>query len=289
MIKKQMQHGDPHYQTSSSQHLLAAAEASAITAMLTNPIWVVKTRVFASSRTNPTAYRGLTDGIAHIYKHEGLRGLYKGSLLALVGVSNGSIQFAAYEDLKKRRTHMKRRKIEKSGGIWSKADEKLSNMEYIFASGASKLVAIALTYPYQVVRARIQVGVPSTLPSVSLFSLSSVTDHILFPHSRSLQNADASHLYPNISTCIRNTYRHEGFFAFYKGLGTNALRILPGTCTTFVVYENLVWAFRSIAGKRERELNGLQSQSGRGGFGDDEEGTELQIGGVGEDEAIVKG
>jgi len=31
-------------------------------------------------------------------------------------------------------------------------------MEYILASGSSKLVAIALTYPYQVVRARIQVS-----------------------------------------------------------------------------------------------------------------------------------
>jgi solute carrier family 25 folate transporter 32 len=28
MIKKQMQHGDPNYQTTSGQHLLAAAEAS---------------------------------------------------------------------------------------------------------------------------------------------------------------------------------------------------------------------------------------------------------------------
>ena len=49
----------------------------------------------------------------------------------------------------------------------------------------------------------------------------------------------------------RTTLRQEGILAFYKGLGTNALRILPGTCTTFVVYENLVWAFRRIAGRRE--------------------------------------
>ncbi len=39
---------------------------------------------------------------------------------------------------------------------------KQSNMEYILASGTSKLVAIALTYPYQVVRARIQVSQPIT-------------------------------------------------------------------------------------------------------------------------------
>lgn len=64
MIKKQMQGNDPTYQTTSSQHLLAAAEASAVTAMLTNPIWVVKTRVFASTLKNPTPYKGLTGEFA---------------------------------------------------------------------------------------------------------------------------------------------------------------------------------------------------------------------------------
>lgn len=53
-----------------------------------------------------------------------------------------------------------------------------------------------------------------------------------------------------IPSVIANTYRNEGLLAFYKGLGTNALRILPGTCTTFVVYENLVWLFRALAVKK---------------------------------------
>jgi hypothetical protein len=59
MIKKQMQGGDPTYRTSAGQHLLAAAEASAITAMLTNPIWVAKTRIFATPSHDPRAYSGL--------------------------------------------------------------------------------------------------------------------------------------------------------------------------------------------------------------------------------------
>jgi solute carrier family 25 folate transporter 32 len=49
-------------------------------------------------------------------------------LLALVGVSNGSIQFAAYEDIKRRRTNVKRRLIEKRGGTWTRADEKLVSL-----------------------------------------------------------------------------------------------------------------------------------------------------------------
>ncbi|KAG7575421.1 hypothetical protein FFLO_00240 [Filobasidium floriforme] len=247
ILKKQMQGGDPNYVTSPSQHLLAAAEASAITAMLTNPIWVVKTRVFASSKNSEAgrAYRGLWHGLTSIYRTEGIRGLYRGSLLALVGVSNGSIQFATYEEIKTRRAAIKRRAIEREGRVWGRGDEKLSNMEYILASGSSKLVAIALTYPYQVVRARIQ-------------------------------NAATSDLYPNIPKTISRTFRQEGLRAFYKGLGTNALRILPGTCTTFVVYENLVWGFRGIADWRQ--------QGADGGTAD----GEVLVGGVGTDGAIVK-
>ncbi|WVQ83724.1 hypothetical protein IAT38_005868 [Cryptococcus sp. DSM 104549] len=222
MIKKQMQGGDPSYRTTSGQHLLAAAEASAITAMMTNPIWVVKTRVFGTAKHDPAAYRGLWDGLSSIYKAEGIRGLYKGSLLALVGVSNGSIQFATYEEIKRRRTDLKKRVFSREGREWKTEDEKLSNTEYILASGSSKLAAIALTYPYQVVRARIQNSTPSaTIPRLTIPSV------------------------------ISSVYRNEGFLAFYKGLGTNALRILPGTCTTFVVYENLVWAFRALATKNE--------------------------------------
>lgn len=46
----------------------------------------------------------------------------------MVGVSNGSIQFAAYEDIKARRAKIKRRRIEQSGGTWRREDEKLVSL-----------------------------------------------------------------------------------------------------------------------------------------------------------------
>jgi len=54
-----------------------------------------------------------------------MRGLYRGSLLALIGVSNGSIQFAAYEDIKRRRIDVKRRKFHAAGREFHHEDEKL--------------------------------------------------------------------------------------------------------------------------------------------------------------------
>lgn len=125
MIKKEMQGGDPEYRTSAGQHLLAAAEASAITAMMTNPIWVVKTRVFATPHNAPGAYNGLFNSFARIYRAEGMRGLYRGSLLALVGVSNGSIQFATYEEIKRVRVDRKQRRHAERGLGWNVEDEKL--------------------------------------------------------------------------------------------------------------------------------------------------------------------
>lgn len=216
---------------SAGQHLLAASESGAITALMTNPIWVVKTRMFTTPRSSalqtgtgpgsaPIVYRGLWHGLTSIYRNEGVRGLYKGAGLALFGVSNGAIQFMAYEELKKWRTSVAARKLSSAGSPRvDTSNIKLSNMEYVIMSGVSKVAAILLTYPYQVIRSRIQ-------------------------------NHATAHIYPNISTCIQLTYRNEGVRAFYKGLVPNLVRILPGTCVTFVVYENVSWALRGLARRR---------------------------------------
>ncbi|KAL5488290.1 FLX1 [Sanghuangporus weigelae] len=221
MLKKRMSPtGDPSYKFSSATTLLYAAEASAVTAVMTNPIWVVKVRMFTTRADSPHAYRSLWHGLSSIYRLEGMRGLYKGTSLALFGVSNGALQFMGYEQLKWLCAEQKKRKFAKQGREWTVEAERLSNTTYTVISGASKLFALAATYPYQVVRSRIQ-------------------------------NNAIAHLYPNISTCIARTWREEGITGFYRGLGTNLVRVLPGTCVTFVVYENLAWMLKTSARRRE--------------------------------------
>jgi len=219
MLKKRGTEGGA--ELTSALTLLYAAEASAATAILTNPIWVVKVRMFTTDPKDPTAYRNLRHGLSNIYQTEGLRGLYRGTLLALVGVSNGALQFMAYERIKTLAFKQKRRSFERAGKPWTTEDDKLSNITYIMASGASKIFALGISYPYQVVRARIQ-------------------------------NNATAHLYPNIPTCITRTYSEAGIRGFYRGLGTNLVRVLPGTCVTFVVYENIAWLLRRAAARRER-------------------------------------
>lgn len=236
---------------SAGQHLLAASESGAITALMTNPIWVVKTRMFTTPRSSasatltttsaatgtaaqatPEVYRGLWHGLVSIYRTEGLRGWYRGAGLALFGVSNGAIQFMAYEELKKWRTSVATRKLQReaNGAAVDSSMIKLSNTEYIAMSGVSKVAAILMTYPYQVVRSRIQ-------------------------------NHATSHIYPDISTCIRLTYTQEGLRAFYKGLVPNLVRILPGTCVTFVVYENVSWALKGLAKRRLDKQQAIETRT----------------------------
>ena len=61
--------------------MLAAAESGILTLLLTNPIWVVKTRLCLQTdvvgKENSNAYRGMVHALAQIYKEEGVRGLYR--------------------------------------------------------------------------------------------------------------------------------------------------------------------------------------------------------------------
>ena len=49
---------------------------------------------------------GISDGLYQIVRYEGIRGLYKGLVPALLSASHGALQFMAYEELKKWRSRI---------------------------------------------------------------------------------------------------------------------------------------------------------------------------------------
>lgn len=62
-------------------HMVAAAEAGVLTLVMTNPIWVVKTRLCLqygiASELPQNRYNGMVDALCKIYRVEGVRGLYR--------------------------------------------------------------------------------------------------------------------------------------------------------------------------------------------------------------------
>ncbi|XP_033116227.1 mitochondrial folate transporter/carrier-like [Anneissia japonica] len=207
-IKNYMQ-GDEGKSLGPGHHMLAAAQSGVVTLFITNPIWVVKTRlclqydgVRKTGVLDAGAYRGMLDGLLKIYRFEGLGGLYKGLLPGLFGVSHGALQFMAYEELKK------------SYALYKGHDvNTLQNpLEYIAFAALSKMFAVVTTYPYQVVRSRLQ---------------------------------DRHTTYSGTLDAIRTTYRNESWRGFYKGMLPNILRVTPACCITFVVYENMTYYLKN--------------------------------------------
>ena len=151
--------------------------------------------MLSTSSSHPGAYNSILDGTQQIYRREGLRGFYRGLLPSLLGVSHGALQFTVYEKLK----------IYQSKGH-GRATRDLGAIDFLLLSGASKIFAGGVTYPYQVVRAR-------------------------------LQMYDAGTTYDSARDVVVQVWKQEGWKGFYKGLGPNLLRVMPSTWVTFLVYE----------------------------------------------------
>lgn len=135
------------------KHMLAAAEAGILTLIITNPIWVIKTRLClqygnVNELNLPPSkrYTGMLDAFQKVWRYEGVQGLYKGFVPGALGVSHGALQFMAYEELKK--LYLKHHPERK--------ETSFGTVEYLSFAALSKLFAASITYPYQVVRARLQ-------------------------------------------------------------------------------------------------------------------------------------
>lgn len=197
-------------------YFVASALAGASTTALTNPIWVLKTRMVSSDRGAQGAYPSMLAGARSILATEGISGLYRGLGVSLIGVSHGAVQFAVYEPAKRwyrTRRHQKH-------GIQDTAP--LTTEATVALSSVAKLVAGAVTYPYQVLRSR-------------------------------LQNYEADQRFGRgIRGVVARVWTEEGPRGFYRGLVPGVVRVMPATWVTFLVYENVKHYLPLWVGGREK-------------------------------------
>lgn len=184
-----------------SQHLIASAEAGLLTVLMTNPIWVLKTRL-CTQDIQHRSYKSIFDAAYKIAKNEGITAFYRGMIPAMFGVSHGAIQFAVYEQLKIARYNQRLAAGFSQDKAWA-----LGSLEYVGMAALSKSIATLITYPYQVLKSRMQTSTSTGLEKLRVTSL------------------------------ISSMWHNEGFLGFYRGLFPNLIRVLPGTCITFGVYE----------------------------------------------------
>ncbi|KAK9467392.1 mitochondrial carrier domain-containing protein [Lipomyces arxii] len=199
-------------------HMVSALLAGSSSTTLTNPVWVVKTRLMTQNANTSWYYRSTIDAFRQMYKHEGIQSFYAGLLPALLGLTHVAIQFPLYEKFKQHFVPSADSGASRSailGGI-------------VVASCASKMCASVATYPHEVVRTRMQIqrGLPRT-PGVVLD-------------------------YHGIVRTFMSLLREEGWRVFYSGLGTNLVRTVPASAVTLLTYELVVAEINKF--KRDRGI-----------------------------------
>jgi len=235
--------------------LISAAFAGCLNVLLTNPIWVLVTRmqtqaqaqklglgrdrdssdtkallVDSTTLLEPTvpeksielglegahSYR-TGHAVKDLYNEAGIKGFWKGVIPGLIMVCNPSIQFMIYESLLKR--------LKAKRALNKHSLENVSAIEVFVLGAIAKLGATVVTYPLLVVKSRLQAKQE-------------------IGGNKALQ-------YTGTLDAIVKMIRYEGLPGFYKGMSTKIVQSVFAAAVLFMTKEELVKAARGIVNKNK--------------------------------------
>lgn len=138
-------------------------------------------------------------------REEGFLSLYRGIGTALTLVSNGALQFMAYEQIKKFVVRV----------LLDGQEDELISLHFLGMGAVAKVFSSTATYPLQVTKSRIYQRQP-----------------------------DPTMKQPGIWQTWRHMYIHEGIRGFYRGVAPQMLKTAPSSALTFLAYEEIMRFFR---------------------------------------------
>jgi len=244
--------------------------AGASSTIVTNPIWVIKTRLMSQSsaghgapvsafprpgstptsrpsNNSPWHYNSTLDAARKMYSSEGIFSFYSGLSPALLGLTHVAVQFPVYEYLRIKFTG------QGMGEMGKDESEQRHWMGLLSASVVSKILASSATYPHEVIRTRLQT------------QRRPVAGMEYFP---GLDPKDASNAkavppapkYRGVLMTFRTILLEEGWRAFYAGMGVNMMRAVPAATVTMMTYE-FVMQHLHAAKAEGRRRKGLPNDS----------------------------
>ena len=174
---------------------------------VTNPIWVVKTRLqlLADSTAGQKVYTGYRDTVRSIFKEEGVGGFYKGISASYWGCLEGALQFMTYEQIK---TKLLARENERRAELGLHPTDKLPEIVYFLAAAVAKGTASIVTYPHEVARTRLRE-----------------------------QARNGVFKYKGMWQTISVVAKEEGRKGLYSGMGVHLMKVVPNSAIMFLTYE----------------------------------------------------
>ncbi|KAH0552846.1 hypothetical protein GP486_006954, partial [Trichoglossum hirsutum] len=195
------------------ESMIAGALAGSATVLITNPIWVVNTRMTARKGdsdeavlpgSTPKKAPSTLGTLIALIKNEGPKSLFAGVIPALVLVINPILQYTIFEQLKN----------------YVAKKRRVTPTDAFFLGAVGKLMATAITYPYITVKSRMHVAGKEKL---------------------------------TMSEGLKKIVREEGWQSLYKGIGPKISQSVITAAFLFAfkdaLYDMTVKARRKIPGK----------------------------------------
>jgi len=198
---------------------------------LTNPIWMVKTRMqlLVDHTAGQRAYNGYTDAISAIMKEEGFGGFYRGLSASYWGCTEGAIQFLLYENIK---SNLIERENNKRAEMGLPATKQLQKFKYFFSAAFAKGVASMLTYPHEVARTRLREQARSGVFKYN--GMWNTINIIAKEEGRSGKSVSVLFiLHTGFSFLLMITFCS----GLYAGMGVHMAKVVPNSAIMFLAYE----------------------------------------------------
>jgi len=210
--------------------------AGSATSIISNPIWVVQTTQAVQGMKEPTESSlpasapgkvrtlSILQTVQHILATDGLLGFMRGIGPALVLVINPVIQYTVFEQLKNMLVMRRTAALRATGGAVAAAV--LTDLDFFLLGAISKFIATGSTYPYIVVKSRLQAG-----------------------HAK----------YESAIDGILSIIKNEGIAGVYKGVGNKLIQSVLTAAILFVgqkkIYEVIKKVLTTVPLKKVKKVN----------------------------------
>jgi solute carrier family 25 phosphate transporter 23/24/25/41 len=158
-------------------------------------------KILMQVQGNEKVYTGVWQGVIHMWKTDGIKGLFKGNGLNCIRIfPNSAIKFLTYEQLSRKISYT----LIDSGG-----DGQLTPLLRLAAGAGAGIVGMSATYPMDMVRGRITI------------------------------QEGTNQQYRGMLHATRSIVAEEGVLALWKGWLPSVIGVIPYVGLNFAVYETL--------------------------------------------------